>query len=107
MFGVAPIDFDINESEYTNCGWYLFCFYNYSNPQLYSGPPHNFKGKATNLNPIKDVVIIIMDMDIRSLKFIIDNEDKGESYTNIPIDKPLVPSVHLYNIDDSVEIIKC
>ena len=40
--------------------------------------------KNTNLNPIKDEVIIAMDMNKRTLKFIIDSEDKGESYINIP-----------------------
>ena len=46
-----------------------------------------------------------MDMDKRALKFIIDNEDKGDSYTNIPIDKPIFPTILLYHVDDSVEII--
>ena len=32
----------------------------------------------------------------------IDNEDKGESYTDIPLDKPISPSVILWNINDSV-----
>ena len=43
-------------------------------------------------------------MKKRTLKFIINNEDKGDSYTNIPIDKPLYPTVLLYRKDDSVEI---
>ena len=46
-------------------------------------------------------------MNKRTLKFIINNEDKGESYTDIPIDKPLVPAVCLHNINDSVEILEC
>ena len=46
-------------------------------------------------------------MNKRTLKFIIDNEDKGESYSNIPIDKPIFPAIILYNKDDSIEIIKC
>ena len=48
-----------------------------------------------------------MDMNQRTLKFIINNEDKGESYTDIPIDKPLFPAVFLYYKNDSVEIIEC
>ena len=40
-----------------------------------------------------------------TLKFIIDKEDKGDSYTNIPLDKPLFPSVLLYHLNDSLEII--
>ena len=42
-----------------------------------------------------------------TLKFIINNEDKGDSYTDIPLDKPLYPSVSIYNKDDSVEINEC
>ena len=54
-----------------------------------------------------DEIIIVMNMNNGKLKFIIDNEDKGESFTNIPLDKPLVPVVFLYDKDDSVEIIRC
>ena len=43
-------------------------------------------------------------MKKRTLKFIINNEDKGESYTNIPMEKPIYPAVLLYNTNDSVEI---
>ena len=46
-----------------------------------------------------------MNMNKRTLKFIIDNEDKGESYTDIPIDKPRAPVIFLFNSNDSVEII--
>ena len=42
-----------------------------------------------------------------TLKFIVDNEDKGESYNNIPTDKPLYPAIFLYYKNDSIEIIKC
>ena len=110
MVGVAPIDFDINSSSFDTCGWYLYCFYDkydYKNPKLYSGPPYNYSGKSTNLKKVKDEIIIIMNMKRTTLKFIIDNEDKGESYSNIPIDKPIFPAVLLYNTNDSVEIVKC
>ena len=107
MVGVAPIDFDINYSFHNTHGWYLYCHDNYNNPPIYSGPPFYYSCKSTNLNKIKDEVIIVMDMNKRTLKFIIDNEDKGESFTNIPLDKPIIPAVLLYNKDDSVEIVKC
>ena len=48
-----------------------------------------------------------MNMNKRTLKFIINNEDKGDSYSNIPIDKPLFPAVFLYYTNNSVEIIEC
>ena len=98
MVGVAPIDFDENASY--NYGWYFCCH----NSTLYSGPPHNYKGKATNLNQLKNEIIIVLNLKKQTLKFIIDNQDKGESYTNIPNDKPLTPVVFLYNKNDKVEI---
>ena len=112
MVGVAPIDFDVKSSSYDTCGWYLHC----SNERHYSGPPYNYlppkeKGKkASKLIPYETInyeIIIIMNMNKRTIKFIVNGEDKGELYTEIPIDKPLSPAVFLYNKDDSVEIIKC
>ena len=103
MVGVAPIDFDINSSIY-KCGWY-FCFYNY----LYSGPPHNLS-RGANLSAIKNIndeIKIVMNMEKGTLKFIINEEDKGDSYTNIPLDKPLFPAVILYYTNDSIEIMEC
>ena len=44
-------------------------------------------------------------MKNRTLKFLINNEDKGDSYSNIPIDKPIFPAVLLSSLNDSVEII--
>ena len=103
MVGVAPIDFDINSSTHNNCGWYLYC----AESSLCSGPPYNYFCKETNLSVVIDEIIVIMDMNKMTLKFIINNEDKGESYENIPIDKPLFPAVLLYEQNDSVEILEC
>ena len=101
MVGVANSDFDINSSYYNTCGWYLY----FSNPPaLYSGPPFNYSCIQTNLSAVKDEIVIVMNMKKRTLKFIINNEDKGDSYTNIPTDKSLVPAVFLCTKDDSVEI---
>ena len=50
-------------------------------------------------------VKVIMNMKRGSLKFIIDNEDKGDAYTNIPLDKPIFPSIFLNWANDSVEIL--
>ena len=102
MIGVAPGDFDINTSIYHKCGWYFYCYNSY----LRSGPPFNYD-RGTNINKIKNEIIVVMNMNKRSLKFIIDNEDKGDSYTNIPIDKPLFPAIFLYDLNDSVEISEC
>ena len=99
--GVATSDYDINLSGHKTCGWYLNC----NNSKLYSGPPFNYNGINSNLSQVNnDEIILVMNIKKRTLIFIINNEDKGDSYTNIPIDKPLFPAVSLANIDDSVEI---
>ena len=101
MIGVAPIDFDINSTEhYHSCGWYLYCY----NSNLHSGPPFNLRGTDKNLSKVNDEVIVVFNFKKRALKFIINNEDKGDCYTDIPIDKPLFPAVLLDTINDSVEI---
>ena len=103
MVGVAPIDFDIHSSDHTTCGWYFYCCIQY----LYSGPPFNYSGKGTNLSRVNDEIVLVMNMKKRTLKFIINNEDKGDSYINIPIDKPIFPAILLYNQNDSIEIVEC
>ena len=101
MVGVAPIDFNINSSSFSSCGWYLY----YYRSTLYSGPPFNYSDKNTNLSKVNDEIVLVMNMKKRTLKFIINNEDKGDSYTNIPIDKPISPAVFLNETNDSVEIL--
>ena len=104
MVGVAPIDFDIHSSSYDTCGWYFYCHDNWKT--LYSGPPFNYSNKGTNLSNVNDEIVLVMNMKKRTLKFIINNEDKGDSYTDIPIDKPIYPAVILWNTNDSVEILE-
>ena len=101
--GIAPSDLNIYLNDPFYHGWYFKC----SNAKLYSGPPHNFEDRNSGLKKPKKEIIVIMDMSKRSLKFIIDKEDRGISYNNIPIDKPLTPSIILNDIDDSVEISEC
>ena len=104
MIGIATSDFDVNRASYdtkNNFGWYYYC---YNDNNLFSGPPHNYQGKKANLKCKKDEITIVMNMKKGSLKFIIDGEDHGDSYTNIPLDKELYPSVLLYHKEDSVEI---
>ena len=100
--GVAPIDFDFyfKTLNIDTCGWYL----RIDDVKLYSGPPFKYNGLKTNLSKVGDEIIIVMNMKKKTLKYIINNEDKGDSYTDIPIDKPLFPAVCLLDIDDSIEI---
>ena len=101
MVGVAPSVFDILSTQhFSSCGWYFYCY----NSTLYSGPPFNYGGLGTNLSKVNDEIIVVMNIKKRTLKFIINNEDKGDSYTNFPIDKPLFPAILLDSKDDSVEI---
>ena len=104
MVGVATIDFDANSSDYSikNNGWYYNCI----NGTLYSGDPHNYQGKYINLKIKNDEIIIVMNMKKRTLKFRNNKEDKEDSYLDIPLDKPIFPSILLRDIFDSVEIEK-
>ena len=47
-----------------------------------------------------------MDMNEGRLKFIIDNKDKGDAFTNIPTNIPLFPAVFISSVGDKVEIIE-
>ena len=103
MVGVAPGDFDLNTSSFNNCGWYLYL----RSLLLWSGPPHYYCSKETNFKKVKDEIVLVMDMNKRTLKFLINNEDKGDAYKDIPIEKKLFPTVILCDINDSVEIVEC
>jgi len=92
-----------NNGSISNLGWYFRC----SNSKLYSDSPQDFRDKKTKLNKVINEIKIIMNMEKGTLKFIVDNEDKGEIYENIPINEPLVPAVLLYDNNDSVQIIPC
>ena len=105
MIGVAPNDFNIQKMDNTDfskniCGWYFYCY----DLKLYSGLPHNYINKGNEIVDFSDEIIVVMNMNKRSLKFIVNNIDKGEQYKDIPIDKPLYPVVCLFN-PDTVEII--
>ena len=105
MVGVAPFDFNMINPDYEHLGWFLYC----KNSTLCSGPPHNYFNKITNFNIPKEEITLIMNMDRKTLKFIIDDDeddDNNISYEDIPLDKPITPIVFLYNENDSVQIIK-
>ena len=103
MVGIATNNFDIHTSSYDTCGWYLYC----NDSTLYSETSYNIATKNDNLSMVKDDIVIIFNMKKRTLKFIINNEDKGYSYKNIPTDKPISPAILLDMTNDSVEILEC
>lgn len=117
FIGISTNDFNSNSASYRN-GWYFHCL----SSELYSGPPHNYhniqkkgikKGikiekkekKEPYNNNINYEVIVIMNINKKTLKFLVNNEDTNKIYNDIPLDKPLYPAVLLYDKDDSVEII--
>ena len=103
MVGVAPIDFDINTSEYNNCGWY----FKLSDSCLYSGPPFNKNGDCTDFSQVQEEITVVLDLKEKTLGFYTDNGEQEDAfYSEIPIDKPLFPVVFLYNSEDSIEILE-
>ena len=102
FIGVTNNDFDFNSSHDINFnkGWYYYCL----NGNLYSGPPHNYIEKNSYLESKNKEVTVVMNMKKGTLKFIIDKKDKGISYVNIPLDKPIYPSIIFSYIGDSLEI---
>ena len=85
-----------NENNIKDFGYYLFV----KNSSLYFGEPFNYKDKKTGLDINRDEIKIIMDMKANTVKFIINDEDesddendKGLEYKNIPIEKPLFPTI--------------
>ena len=99
MIGAATIDYDINNSSYNTNGWYYYC----SSGTLYSGPPYNYCNYSVGLQSQVNEIKIIMNIKNRTLNFVINNNNV-QCYANIPLDKGITPCVHLYNINDSVEI---
>ena len=101
MVGITQDEKIPNQSLNNINGWYFYCF----NSTLYSGPPHNYKNKKTNSDKIVyKEIIIIFDTYKGNLEFILDNNNKIEGYTDIPLDKPFYPSILLYDKNDTIEI---
>jgi len=99
IVGISLTNFPDDSDDYCQYGWHFNCY----DSKLYSKFD---KGKQTNLSEVKDEIIIVFDSKNGTLKFIINNEDKGNSYTNIPLEEPLTPIVFLYDENDSVMINK-
>ena len=48
-----------------------------------------------------------MNMKERTLKYLIDNEDKGVSFKDIPVEKLIYPAIFMFYKNDSIEMAKC
>ena len=86
--------------KYIYCGWFFYCF----DSKLYSDKPQLYKGVETKIKRVRDEIKLIFDVEKKSLKFIVNDEDLGDSYNDIPIDEQLTPAVLLFDENDSVEI---
>ena len=112
MLGVATMDSNFNKASFEDnkankiFGWY----YSLSNGYLFSREPQNYSYKNIGLDSRVKELNMIIKTDIKkkyaNLKFIINDEDKGDSYTKIPLDKPISPSILLFHTNDSVEILE-
>ena len=92
---------DINLLQAYKCGWFLYC----SDLKFYSGPPQDYDVEKTNLNKLKDEIIVSMDMKKGILTFMIGEEN--DSISGIPLEQNLLPVVTLFDEGDSVQINKC
>ena len=109
FIGVAPFDIKQNEDNSEKCGWYFNCYAS----ALWSGPPHNYRGRVYGPRKEKageyvrtgDIIGVTMDVERGELSFTINEKNLGVAYKGIPLDKPLVPCVILYNKDDSIELV--
>lgn len=96
--GVAPFDIDRNNNEnFTECGWYFCCI----SAKLFSGPPQYYRGKTygkisdtVTLGPGNFIEVVVNTIK-REVSYVLRGKSLGPAYTDIFLDKPLVPSVVL------------
>ena len=107
--GVVPSDVDQNtDNIFDKCGWYFSCY----NSTLWSGPPHNYRGKEYGPRKgngqyvhTRDIVEVVMDTTKGELSFALNGVNHGVAYEGIPLDKPLVPCAILSNKSDTIELL--
>ena len=108
FIGIAPLNIDQGiDKNFIKCGWYFNCY----DSTLYSGPPHNHRGKKHGPRKkegeyvhMGDSVGVVMDTAKGELSFVVNGVNYGVAYGGIPLDKPLVPCAILYWKGDSVEL---
>ena len=110
--GVVPYDVDkhMGSNFFNSPGWYLYCyglnvFQSGTRPEVHRkeyGPRKEKDGKYVHEG---DSVGVVMDTTKGELSFTVDSVSLGAAFEGIPLDKPLVPCVHIGWKGDSVELI--
>ena len=105
--GVAPSDINPSIKRAFEYGWFIYC----PDLGLWSGPPHNYRGRRYTQNKKSgeyihegDSVGIIFDTTQGDLSYVINGLNYTVAYERIPLDKPLVPCVLLTKFGTSVEL---
>ena len=80
--------------------------YSFPSSNLYSDNPQNYRSLSINLNNniIEDEIKLNINMKDGIFNIIFNNDTKFQIYNNIPLDKPISPSILLFDEMDSVEI---
>jgi len=102
MIGLATDAVKPTGQNYTSCGWYLDTNYG----ELYSGPPHKKQGNEAYANSCLvpgTLITVRFNYAKGELSFAINGIDKGVAYSGIPTDKPLYPTVEIYQQCDAFE----
>ncbi len=99
VIGLAPENFDINKSSYTDCGWYLCCCCG----DIFAGGKHyTTKDKNNKFNLKSKVITLTMNINTNTLTYSIDSDKPVPICNNIPNNKKLYPTVFLRYKDDKV-----
>lgn len=107
LIGIASSDIDPEANNPFEHGWFIYCF----DLGLWSGPPHNYRGRRYSENKKSgeyihegDRVGIIFDTVQGDLSFVINGLNYTVAYEGIPLDRPLVPCVLFSIVGSSMEL---
>ena len=80
--------------------------YSFPSSNLYSDNPQNYRSLSINLNNniIEDEIKLNINMKDGIVNIIFNDDKKLQIYNNILLDKPISPSILLFDEMDSVEI---
>jgi len=104
MVGISPANINRKDQQlYTKCGWYFYC----NNSTLHSGPPTSYSNRSySNTGQLSQdaTVSVKLDVDRKTISYIINGMDYGVAYQNIPTQGKLCFCVLMSNANDTVEL---